>query len=231
MSSLSSQRITLTFFFLYNDTRENELLFHNYYFLISRFARIKLINLVCEFFFLLKMGKIQALWLLLSIFVSINVLRIQCTDPFLKRAGSYFTLDDFADIEEPKLKPDQQMSIFRLPPHTKPIKYDLKITPNLSGKFDFWGSVKIIIKAISSTRTVYLHSKNLQIKEFKVAKNGRKLDAGIKIDAVNEIIVVQLDEELVPPDTYEMYFNFSGILNDDMRGFYRSSYTVDGQTK
>ncbi|XP_011643082.1 membrane alanyl aminopeptidase-like [Pogonomyrmex barbatus] len=121
---------------------------------------------------------------------------------------------------------------YRLPNHTKPIFYDLKLNPYLTiDNFTFEGEIFIHIEILSKTKTLMLHMNKLIIDEdstFLKSNNG--LDFYVPItyshNNLTELLSLDFDEEL-SIGRYILYLKFAGLLNDRPYGFYRSSYVSD----
>ncbi|XP_071650930.1 aminopeptidase N-like [Temnothorax longispinosus] len=122
---------------------------------------------------------------------------------------------------------------YRLPNHTKPLYYDLKLNPHLTpDNFTFDGEVLVNIEILSQTRSLTLHTKKLIIDEnatfLKTNTGPADLYFPISYDSNNltELLTLGFDKEL-PTGHYILYLKFSGILNDRSYGFYKSSYIND----
>lgn len=119
---------------------------------------------------------------------------------------------------------------FRLPSIVFPIEYSLCLTPDLD-KFIFDGSEKIKVSLKKSTKEIKLHSKEMKIKSAKFISKAKEIKAN-KINSDKELEAVTLSfSELLPKGEGEILIDFEGILNDKMRGFYRSVYEVSGEKK
>ena len=46
-----------------------------------------------------------------------------------------------------------------------------------------------------------------------------------------QIVTIQLASQLIPGQQYKISMNFVAVLNNELRGFYRSTYEEDGVTK
>ncbi|XP_071650933.1 aminopeptidase N-like [Temnothorax longispinosus] len=121
---------------------------------------------------------------------------------------------------------------YRLPNHTKPLSYDLKLNPHLTpDNFAFDGEVHVNIEILSQTKTLTLHMKKLIIDEnatFLKANTELDLYFPTSYDSNNltDLLTLGFDKEL-PAGHYTLYLKFAGILNDKSYGFYRSSYIND----
>ncbi|MEI7506160.1 MAG: M1 family metallopeptidase [Actinomycetes bacterium] len=117
-----------------------------------------------------------------------------------------------------------QLDPFRLPRHIIPRRYDLTLEPHLSDA-TFDGQAIITVDVLATTRFIVLNSIELDIKSVFV--DGQP--APFSLDEESERLFIGLIEEL-PPGTAMIDIVFAGILNDKLRGFYRSTY-VDEQGK
>ena len=115
-----------------------------------------------------------------------------------------------------------QLDPFRLPRHILPSRYDLTLEPHL-GDATFEGQAIITVDVLVATRFIVLNSIEIDIKSVFV--DGQP--APFSLDEESERLFIGLIEEL-QPGTAMIDIVFSGILNDKLRGFYRSTY-VDEQ--
>jgi aminopeptidase N len=116
----------------------------------------------------------------------------------------------------------------RLGDNISPKKYFLSLKPDLEAH-TFEGVERILVKIKKPTKTVVLHSKDLSIGSatFKQGKNF-ELATKISLDEKNETATFTFKNTL-KAGAGELQIIFTGILNDSMRGFYRSTYTLDGK--
>ncbi len=125
------------------------------------------------------------------------------------------------------------MNKYRLPFYIKPERYQLVIKPDLEG-FTFSGEETIFLNLEKSVGEITLHSKELKVEfaEYKHAAPGRhvKLKGKVSYDVKAETATLAFGRKL-PKGKAELKLIFKGILNDKMRGFYRSSYYHQGKRK
>lgn len=122
----------------------------------------------------------------------------------------------------------------RLPTTVKPEKYYLSIMPYIfEGNFTFDGVVSIVINAVNNTGEVTFHGVELDLHEVKLYKEG-----GNEINILKRIEdpplnfhTIMLEERLEAGKQYVMNITYTGILNDNLHGFYRSSYEEKGIKK
>lgn len=127
----------------------------------------------------------------------------------------------------------------RLPTSIKPFAYKIRILPFINeNNFTFEGEVWIKVKVKSPTNNITIHINELGVLKYSIKQlviddgpswmhKGREL----KVDQMynetrNQFLIFMLkDEQLLPPNKYELYIKYVGRLNNNMRGLYKSSYT------
>lgn len=119
-----------------------------------------------------------------------------------------------------------------LPDNVKPASYDITLEPDFS-TFKFKGSETIRIEVLSSTSTVTLNSIEIDIHSCTVTPlGGTEMPAeSISLDEEAETATLAFASDL-PVGEATLAIEFTGELNDKLRGFYRSSYTdIDGNER
>lgn len=114
-----------------------------------------------------------------------------------------------------------------LPTNVKPLKYSLTFEPNFTD-FTFKGeeSIKLAVNQLSSSIT--LNSTEITIHDANVNDVAVK---SIEYDEKEQTATFQLTDTITEGSTVHLNINFTGILNDKMAGFYRSSYNDNGTTR
>ncbi|KAK1259012.1 hypothetical protein QJS04_geneDACA017960 [Acorus gramineus] len=122
----------------------------------------------------------------------------------------------------------------RLPKFAIPKKYDLNLTPDLSS-CTFTGSVQISIDVVDDTEFLVLNAADLSIHEnsvwFKNQRSGQKFGPTEVAAVVEDEILVLVFEGKIPRGEGVLGMGFSGTLNDQMKGFYKSTYEHNGEKK
>ena len=119
--------------------------------------------------------------------------------------------------------PGDDLDPYRLPAGVVPYRYDVQLRPSLDDA-TFTGKVTIQLDVEVPTNTLVLNSAELDIDSCVV--NGAH--AEFDVDDETERLTVQSPTEL-PTGPATLAVTFTGILNDKLRGFYRSTYTdADG---
>jgi puromycin-sensitive aminopeptidase len=111
----------------------------------------------------------------------------------------------------------------RLPRTTVPRRYELRLTPDLDAA-TFSGEVAVEVEVLEATDVVVLNALELRIDDAWVTVGDRRLEATAALDAEAERATLSLPE-VVPVGPATVGIRFRGILNDKLRGFYRSTFT------
>ena len=116
-------------------------------------------------------------------------------------------------------------SAYRLPGNVLPTKYSLTLTPTLTD-FTFSGHETIDIQVTESTDRIAVNAIELEIADVQITlEDGTSLTAkDISLDEKFETATFTFDRD-IPTGTAALHINFTGMLNDQLRGFYRSQYT------
>ncbi len=118
----------------------------------------------------------------------------------------------------------------RLPVSVKPERYKIILRPDLEN-FTFEGEEIIYLFLEKSTERISLHSVDLEILSCEWIHKTKEVWAGkISYDKENETATFRFPKNL-ESGKGQLKLKFKGILNDKMRGFYRSRYVVDGVDK
>jgi puromycin-sensitive aminopeptidase len=114
---------------------------------------------------------------------------------------------------------------YRLPRTVVPSHYDLEIAPDLATS-RFVGTVAIDVTVVEPTETVVLNAVDLDIDEAVVVVGEVVHRATVRMDAAHERLVLSVAEPL-PAGPAMVRIRYTGVLSDQLRGFYRSTYTDD----
>ena len=116
-----------------------------------------------------------------------------------------------------------------LPGDVRPVLYDLTLTPDLDS-FTFAGEETVDVEVLESTSSVTLNCAEIEVASCRVtAADGAELTpADTSFDEQAETVTFSFDRPL-PIGPARLHVEFSGVLNDLLRGFYRSRYVdADG---
>lgn len=130
----------------------------------------------------------------------------------------------------------------RLPKTMHPLSYELKLMPFLfTGNFTFNGDVRIVVNVTKNCRNVTLHATALKIGDISVWKLGNATQTDMNRTEIqvtdkyaiepDQFFVIVFANELDENSIYEINIKYTGILNDMLQGFYRSSYQINNETR
>ncbi len=112
---------------------------------------------------------------------------------------------------------------YRLPRHVEPTRYDLEISPDLE-RATVSGHERIAIEVKEATRRIVLNAAELEISAVSVRSGDAEVAVtAYALDEDEERLTIDLGED-VPAGRSELEIDFSGILNDKLQGFYRSTF-------
>src|SRR5919109_1658058 len=119
----------------------------------------------------------------------------------------------------------------RLPTTITPERYEIRLTPDLS-TWTFLGEEKVSLQVHEPVREIVLNAAELEFRDVSLKlQNGTVLPGRSQLDDENEQAKLSFPEA-VPAGRCELQISFSGILNDKLHGFYRSTYKdANGQEK
>ncbi|XP_037049932.1 aminopeptidase N-like [Bradysia coprophila] len=122
---------------------------------------------------------------------------------------------------------------YRLPNATKPETYDIYISTSVHNQnFTFEGSVSIVILVTEDTSSITLHSHRLHtIHGVSLLQEEGRVEiplTGSTYDDNNNFLTIPLVSGVLERDRrYVLNIVFDSTLQDDPRGFYKSSYVDD----
>ena len=119
-----------------------------------------------------------------------------------------------------------------LPPNVRPVKYALTLEPDLVN-FTFRGEESVDIEVVESTSSITLNSIEIAIQSCELVFNDgtRQPSSDVTFDESQETVAIEFDSE-IPTGIARLNIQFTGDLNDKLRGFYRSKYTdVNGRER
>ena len=120
---------------------------------------------------------------------------------------------------------------YRLPTTVIPDRYEIKLTPDLSTA-TFAGEGKVFVQVLEPVRQVVVNAADLEFQAVSIKGAGGKVVQGNAVlDIENEQATFNFPE-ILNPGRWELQITYSGILNDKLHGFYRSTYKdPDGREK
>jgi aminopeptidase N len=106
----------------------------------------------------------------------------------------------------------------RLPHEAAPENYKLMFTPNLE-KATFEGDETISVRVLQSTSTITLNAVDIDFHDVTITSGGSTQSAKVTPEKDKEMIVLAVEKPL-SEGAATIHIKYSGILNDEMRGFY-----------
>ncbi|CAN1120838.1 Aminopeptidase M1 [Linum perenne] len=120
----------------------------------------------------------------------------------------------------------------RLPKFAIPKHYHIHLKPNLN-TFKFAGSLAVDLDIVSATKFIVLNAADLSITPASVSFTATSQAAKpVKSEAVeaDEILIFEFPEA-ISVGLGVLKLEYEGVLNDKLKGFYRSAYTINGEKK
>ncbi|KAK9475131.1 peptidase family M1-domain-containing protein [Dipodascopsis tothii] len=161
--------------------------------------------------------------------------RAFASSPSRRRCQHHYRLSEFdapmlntAATDAAGPEPARQI----LPQNVRPTHYDVTLEPDFD-KFTFEGEVAIVLDVLEASNTVTLNALELTIHSATVTVGGLTHSATAQTaDEDAQSIAFTFPVSFTAGSRVTFTSKFTGILNDKMAGFYRSSYTdADGSTK
>ena len=112
----------------------------------------------------------------------------------------------------------------RLSKNVIPLEYDIQLRPDLEN-FTFEGMETITLSILKPIKIIILHSRELEIETAEVRLPQEKVFAKIFYNEKDETATFVFPK-IIPAGKTRLNLVFKGILNDKMRGFYKSKYTI-----
>lgn len=114
-------------------------------------------------------------------------------------------------------------SLYRLSRHVLPQHYDLELTPDFDN-LTFFGSVGITVKVKKASQEIVVNAHDLKIgKAMVVRPDGTTLNATVSLDEKLQRATLKFDG-VVGKGIWKIVMTFAGTLNDELKGFYRSTW-------
>ncbi|KAK3081572.1 hypothetical protein LTS18_005317, partial [Coniosporium uncinatum] len=120
-----------------------------------------------------------------------------------------------------------------LPKNVTPIHYHLTLEPNFE-TFEFEGEVVIDLDVLDDTTSISLNTLDLKIHETKVASGSKLITSSpdISYNEDTQTTKVSFKDTIPAGSKATLTQKFTGSLNENMAGFYRSSFKgEDGSTQ
>jgi puromycin-sensitive aminopeptidase len=118
---------------------------------------------------------------------------------------------------------DRDAQNYRLPTAVTPDRYDIKLTPDLQ-KFTFAGEMRVSVTVHEATTQIVVNAVELEIQQVSIKdESGNSVEGKATLDEKSERVTFAFPQPLKPGKSI-LEVKFTGILNDKLNGFYRSTY-------
>jgi aminopeptidase N len=121
----------------------------------------------------------------------------------------------------------------RLPKSVIPLHYDLHLVTNIhTGALPFSGHVKIHVHVQEDTNSITLHNRNLKIEKVLLLEymSRSEIQVDFSPDAQRDFLIIEtITRSLRAGEELMLEIEYTGNISNDMIGFYRSQYFVDGE--
>jgi puromycin-sensitive aminopeptidase len=115
---------------------------------------------------------------------------------------------------------------YRLPRSVEPKRYELTLTPDLAAA-TFAGEERVQVQVLEAVDTIVLNAIELTIHSAElIGIDGTILEGTVTLDETEERAAIAL-ERTATPGEWTLHLTFTGILNDKLHGFYRSTLKDD----
>ena len=113
------------------------------------------------------------------------------------------------------------MSDHRLPRHVLPRHYTLELKPDMDD-YTFAGTVAIDVDVVEPTDWMVMNAADLVVLEASILVAGERSPVSVSMDGSAERLVLTTVDR-IRPGRVRLELAFTGVLNDRLRGFYRST--------
>lgn len=121
---------------------------------------------------------------------------------------------------------------YRLDRTVVPVRYAIDLTVDIDGS-SFTGRQTVVLKVAAPLTQITLHALDLKVRSAVLprAASGPLKASRITFDADKETVTLHFPRVVKPREAEELTLEYAGTLNDQMHGFYRTSYKVDGRKR
>ena len=117
---------------------------------------------------------------------------------------------------------------YRLPRAVLPRRYELRLEPDLEA-FTFAGDETIALDVIDSVDQIVLNTLEIEIDHAVLTDLDGPIIGSVSYDEAMQRAMIAFDRRMATGPA-ELNVRFRGVLNDQLAGFYRSTFTdIDGQ--
>lgn len=119
-----------------------------------------------------------------------------------------------------------------LPKTSVPFHYDLNLSLSAIGTSTVKGVVTIEIEIMEDTETLTLHNRGLAIDNITLTASGTELEQEHELEADKDFMHIKvLSRQLLKGEKVSAEITFTGSLQTNLFGIYRTSYKVNDSTR
>jgi puromycin-sensitive aminopeptidase len=119
----------------------------------------------------------------------------------------------------------------RLPETVRPERYRIELRPDLE-RFTFTGDESITIRVRQPVKSIELNASQLEVTKATLQRRGERALPVKGIESLKDQQRIRLTfDAAIPGGEATLRLGFSGVLNDQLAGFYRSRYTMSDGTQ
>ncbi len=113
----------------------------------------------------------------------------------------------------------------------RPERYTIELRPDLS-RFTFRGEESVSIRVLRPVKTIVLNAWDLEVTQASLQERDGRIVPAAKIEPLKGVQRLRLTfGTSIPKGAATLHLVFTGILNDELAGFYRSRYTMANGTE
>ena len=116
--------------------------------------------------------------------------------------------------------PSQSAAAQRLPTNVVPQRYTLKLTPDIQNA-TFTGEETIDVTLKRPSNTITLNSAEIKFQSVEISTGATRMKATVSLDQPKQQATFTFPDQL-PAGQATLHIQYSGILNNELRGFYLS---------
>lgn len=121
----------------------------------------------------------------------------------------------------------------RLPGHLRPLHYNLMLSAFMEN-FTFGGEVNVQVECLNATRHIVLHAHRMHIEAVRVAED--RLAGALRVSSFflypqTQVFVVVLNRSLEALRSYNLKILYNAPIENELLGFFRSSYVLYGERR
>ncbi len=162
------------------------------------------------------------------LFILLDLIR-NCRVEFARKLIRFFyfatLFREHSSLTNRSSSSSQKMTEFkRLPSNVLPVNYVLEFTPNLA-EFTFSGRAIIDVNVNEATSQILLNSAELHFDKavFEYANGTKVQTSNVALNEESELATLTFPQA-INVGAGKLHIDFTGLLNDKLKGFYRSKY-------